>query len=520
MASLITDGGQPSSRTKKLYALFDWFDRFEHSADVGAWRAADIHLWPIVKFLAVAALLRHASEAGAFGSMLRGHGRELARHIERLIHRGGHDTAAAAAALAPRAPNKILFVGNTTTFKDCGGLKVQLNYDYLRIQLEGRGFATDSLLAGMGGDLLGSSSLLPHRPLNVTELYRKIGSTAVRWSRRYPEMRELAAFLGDLLGQSRPYWLLAYFDRQICQVVDVAAAWELAFRSARPAACHVYNYTNPLGWGLAVACRRLEIPCYEIQHGLQGRMHGAYHWAVSPVGGWTSVPRGRLVWSAAEAGFMDADARPYVVGPGSLQTMAMIMKAAGPTKATVLAAMRDRLLEAAAPLWQALGREERPRVLFLSQHAGDVDLLKQLARVPELALYFRFHPSQAGKKRPAADQAILDQALAESCSTLPLPVVMAGVDANLVHSSAAFLEGRYFGLSTVFMDDYARTIAESYGDRDVVLSSVKEAVKDVRALDLRPRASAPLDRLSAMFETLPDMGKLADMFVARPTEQG
>ena len=31
-------------------------------------------------------------------------------------------------------------------------------------------------------------------------------------------------------------------------------------------------------------------------------MHGAYHWAVTPADGWTSVPRGRLVWSAALSG--------------------------------------------------------------------------------------------------------------------------------------------------------------------------------------------------------------------------
>lgn len=500
---LDTDPAGLSAHTRGVLRLFDWFDAFETRHRTEEWRFEDLHLWPIAKYLSVTTLYRSDRDP-------RGLARTLAKfELYSTFRRWLAPLRRAVAAdVLPGTESEgtSVFLGNATTLREMGGLRVQLNYDYLRTALEARGQQTRSLIAGMSDTELGEApNLYPHASLGrAMESIRGNASVRAIFDDQ-PGIGELLEFLGDLVRIRRRRGLLAYLNVQASRVLEAAALWEARFRGSRPVAAYCYNYGGPFGWGLALACRRLAIPCYEIQHGVQGPFHGAYHWTRTPAEGWTCVPPGRLVWSSVEPRFVEAASVAHVTGPGSLQTIAMILNArTGP-----LEQLRVRMIGDAAPLWRELSARSRPRVLFCAQNPGDVDLLARLASDRTHDYFFRAHPRHL--LQPSADRSeLLSASMADACTRLPLPLVMAGVDAIVSHYSSTFIEGRYFGLPCVALSDYVRTLQHSYGRDDLVASSIDRCAADLSALELRPASASPEERLERMSTALPDLDRVVE----------
>jgi hypothetical protein len=498
-----------SEATASLLHLFDYLRRFEEKHATDAWLAGDVHVWPVIKHLCVSLVLRYASDPDGFDRTIAVADRQFAEGRRRARH---FDVEAAAGLLRGNATDgpEFLFVGNRTAFKDLAGLGIQLNYDYLRVALEAQGQRTRSLMTGISeDDIRARPTLLPHDSIEAAAEHLRQNFSTGRALDSLSPMYDLTESLANLLGSRTPERLLSHFDLYISRVEDAAAAWEVALGSKRAKSCLCYNYTNPICWGLSVAARRLGIPCFEIQHGMQGRMHGAYHWAKVPPGGWTTVPNGRLVWSAAELETMYPACIPHVIGPGSLQTLAMVMDPRAATWSAALAGARERLVAEAEPMWRELMPDGRPRVLFMSQRKTDIDILARLVADKQRRYYFRFHPSHDKGSASPEIAALLSAVKADSSTNLPLPMMMAGTDLILCHSSAGFIEGRYFGLPTVFLDDYACTIRDSYGAADLVQSSVERCADDIGGLALQSNPASPIDRVMSMINDLPDPRQLA-----------
>lgn len=491
-----------SQTTAALADLFTFLEAFEGWARPDRWKAADMDLWPIAKFLAVSHILKHTANPRALHRSLAINARRAAAESQDQALDPG--SGAELLRWEPTRGSASLFVGNYTTFKELGGLGIQLNYDYLRMALERVGHETHSLLSGVTDAELGSiPSLLPHASFHdAVEASRSSYRTYPLFDGQFG-VEELIRFLCRRLGIKAADYFRANFNLAASRALDAAAAWEARLRSAPPKACYLYAYANPLGWGLALACRRLGIPCYEIQHGVEGRMHGAYHWTRVPADGWTTVPRGRLVWTPAERGTMDRAFTTHLVGPGSLRTIAMIMDERGSAAEGPLAKARESLLRDAQQLWQAQAPDGRPRVLFLSQRTAGLEWLERLASDERYRCFFRFHPSQSELLAQAGENPLFASAQAEASTRLPLPLVMAGVDVLLSHSSAGFLEGRYFGLPSVFLSDYVRTLHQTYGSADLYESSPERCGDDLAAI--RPKDMPPMDSLAAMITSLPDI---------------
>jgi hypothetical protein len=158
--------------------------------------------------------------------------------------------------------------------------------------------------------------------------------------------------------------------------------------------------------------------------------------------------------------------------------------------------------------------------LFLSQRETDLGVLARLVSDSRCRYYFRFHPSQDQLAAGPDNSVLLSSTMAEACTRLPLPVVMAGADAILSHSSAGFLEARYFGLPSVFLSDYVRTLHPSYGSEDLIASSIEHCASDLSGLELASSSASPQDSLKAMIGRLPDIGGLAAALTVEGTGPG
>lgn len=492
--------------TTRLYTLFDYLNAFEGRSRTDEWLAGDIHLWPVTKHLCVSLVLKFANDPAGFDRAIAVSHRQFS---DRRKNGRRFDARTAAGLLSANGGDSapFLFVGNRTTFKELGGLAVQLNYDYLRTALEVLGHGSSSLLAGISNDQIAATpSLLAHESMANASEYLALNYSTERPLDLMSGAHDLAGFLTDLLGVRSPDRLLSHLNLYASRVADAAAAWEITLRSRQVRSSFCYNYTNPVGWGLAIASSRLGLQCHEIQHGIQGAMHGAYQWTKVPERGWTSVPRGRLVWSAVEGGLADDVSTVRMVGPSSLQTMAMLVRADGASR---LAQAKQRLLAQAEPVWRDMAPDGRRRVLFLSQGKADLDILRRLVSENEHRYFYRLHPSQDEFPANPDLAVLLSSVRAQASTRLPLPMIMAGADVILCHSSAGFIEGRYFGLPTVFLDDYAHTIQGSYGREDLIASSPENCRADLAGVTIGTGTAMPLDNLMATIETLPDIGEIA-----------
>jgi hypothetical protein len=505
--------GPLSEKTASLIRLFDRLHAFEAEWKTETWAQADLHTWPIVKYLSVYLVSqKYASGPDGLERFLSATEAGVARARQLRLE---FDAASAAALIPqPPAPKASVFVGNTVTLKPVGGVALQLNYDYLRVAMEAAGQPTHSLLYGMRDEeLRAQPSLLPHHSLEPVFHFFKANPTVKPLLNEQPGMRDLTAFLGALLGVDAPARLLSFFNFRLTRVFDWVRAWEIWLRAVRAAACSCFNYTSPPFWGLSLAARRIAIPCYEIQHGIQGRLHGAYHWTRVPPGGWSSVPNGRLIWSGAELDTVYPACLPEVTGPGSLQTVAMLMDPRLAAWSPAIASAREQLLGEAEQAWQALGDDRQPRVLFLSDRPTDVDMLGRLVAQDRHRYLFRFHPAHDSLPWPDDVRALLVRSMADHFTRLPLPFALAAADVTLSNASASFIEARYFGVPAVFMSDYARTLRSTYGGTDLIESSAEHCGRDIAALHLARNPAAPRDRLMATLDALPDVREIVTKLV-------
>lgn len=69
----------------------------------------------------------------------------------------------------------------------------------------------------------------------------------------------------------------------------------------QPKIVFLEEYYNAFSMGLSRACRNLDIPCVEYQHGLQNWPHLAYNFPVMPQDGWETVPEWFFMWGQTPA---------------------------------------------------------------------------------------------------------------------------------------------------------------------------------------------------------------------------
>ena len=135
----------------------------------------------------------------------------------------------------------------------------------------------------------------------------------------------------------------------------VALAFEAMYGEmldrVRPKAVFLVCYYHPPMNGLMLACHKRDVACVDVQHGKQGRYHGAYtHWSAAPEDGWAMLPSHFWCWGTPtrrdmERGRPAGCAAPQAV-VGGLSVARLLAEASG---------ARDRGHQTARP-----GKNRRP----------------------------------------------------------------------------------------------------------------------------------------------------------------
>lgn len=88
--------------------------------------------------------------------------------------------------------------------------------------------------------------------------------------------------------------------RSVLDVFAYAKLFEEIFTAMRPSMVLLEEYYNTVAQGLALACRRLGIPCIEYQHGIQDG-HIAYNFSYIPEQGFPTLPEWFFTWGEYDA---------------------------------------------------------------------------------------------------------------------------------------------------------------------------------------------------------------------------
>ncbi|HJP68760.1 MAG TPA: hypothetical protein VJ846_07645, partial [Sphingomicrobium sp.] len=220
----------------------------------------------------------------------------------------------------------------------------------------------------------------------------------------------------------------------------------------------VVSYYAGLGHAFALACRRQGILCIDLQHCPHGGICRGYQWQKIPPRGYSTVPGLFWTWSEAEAAdirsWSDSFGQPWhqVIVGGHTQIAAM---AEGES---------DRIWESAVAATGDPRKYEREILVTLQPIGGKRGLWDELSEEIHSSpdswrWWIRRHPASTGEQDREFSKLLASCRTAvisgESCQ-VPLPALLAHMDAQVSLASGAACEAAMFGVPAFFLDQEAR----------------------------------------------------------------
>lgn len=206
-------------------------------------------------------------------------------------------------------------------------------------------------------------------------------------------------------------------------------------RPMKPKVGLVVGYYTMEGMAFCACCRQLDIPCYDIQHGLAGELHRGYgRWQRLPPHGYNVLPTGFWCWSREDADAINAwnrqlETQHNVIVGGNLWAEYWRSERSSKVRASF-----DRGIE-------ALGERSTSeiRILYTMQ---DPDLPELLLRaIDESPSHFRWlirlHPNSIRHEDPITARFHNTRNVEVGLATrLPLYLLLAEVDVHVTQWSA------------------------------------------------------------------------------------
>lgn len=273
-------------------------------------------------------------------------------------------------------------------------------------------------------------------------------------------------------------------DLRARTVAAQAAEFERVLDRVQPSVAFIVTYYAGLGHAFALACRRRRIFCVDLQHCPHDGVHRAYRWSTLPPHGYSTLPSAFWTWSKSDAARIDA-------WTGKLSKPWHCAIAGGHTQ---IASLDRQELER---LWgnavEGDRRYEREILVALQPIGGKSEKWKSLAdqiakSPPDWRWWIRRHPaSTADQDKECAPLPFMDRPNVTSgnAAQIPLPALLAHMDALVSLASGAAGEAEIFGVPAFFLDLEASDTFPELIDRGKATITLPESLLD--ALRRLPR---------------------------------
>lgn len=440
-------------------------ETFEQNAPVTRWRYRGLHVWPIVKYALVKQLIRAMQSGYQPCTHLDIYPKVVQKKRRSKITEKAYWRRMKKRAYWQREElffanpqnalpdftreGGALILGSASGLQMQGGHWLSQHHHALRLALAEEGLPSMALYSGVrSADQVSGTELGPDAALD--DFVKHIGHSAPIaevtrsfFEKHWPAHGSVLATTGHA-----PASFFAFCDTVIARTYAALRHLAPVLRRYKPKAVFASNYANFYGWALAHLCRKHAIPFVDIQHGLQGRYNGAYHWSVTPWRDWSVLPSVQLSWTHSDAElFKGAHKRrkAAVIGPTWFQFERYLDGSSG--------ADVSRLLDLKDPA--------RPLVLFAAQTPEDILMADELRRAG-LNILYRAHPTarSAGLKLVSTAQA--DALHCDLASDIPLPLLLKHVNGVITGYSATILEASLRGVPSLASGAYAQLLPEDY----------------------------------------------------------
>ncbi|MEL7282654.1 MAG: hypothetical protein AAGK79_20040 [Pseudomonadota bacterium] len=422
-----------NSQTKPFLEAMACLTEFETSGSATEWTHDGFHVWPIVKYVLVkqliAAMNRGYAPTDAFATY-RGFAerrRPLTGLKGRLRLLKEYHRARALLPVQDLRKNPIWFFGSASGLSQLGDVTVSQHHHAFRAAFWTKGTSSVGLYSAT--EKADFSKPLDYGPDHSIDAFIQYTIKKARTNSIVgPYLEMHFARLDDVVkitGHPKES-LFAFIDLMIGRTAHVIRSLAPVLRTARPKAVLMGNYASFYGWGLVYLCRRFGIPFVDIQHGLQGRYGGAYHFSRTPKGDWSVFPPRQLCWTQSDA--------LAFRGPSPHRKAAV----SGPTWsrfAEFLPADQTEVLELPYELRTGSG----PLVLFAGQKPDDIYFAEKL-RQRGLRILYRSHPTQKDLCPDNLEGSCAAALHTEFASKATLPALLNSVDGLVTGYSAVILE--------------------------------------------------------------------------------
>ena len=437
-------------------------EAFERTRKPFRMRRCGLHLWPMVKYLLVKQTILAMGSGFAISDRYATYSRMLSmndvagkswcdrRQIWRQTRRV--NLSELLPDLADRAPSEqpapVLLFGKASGFQDSSQGRVNVHHHALRTELAARGHTTLAFYAGGASAEDLAPTALHGGDVDLDPLIRSVARNspmeayAERFLRLvFPDLEFIVQRTGHQVAD-----LCAYADVLAGRMaLSLGAMSELVHRLA-PRAVFLSNYASFYGWPMAYVCRKIGIPCIDIQHGIEGRYNGAYHWAAAPVLDWNIVPSHHLTWTQTDADLFTEQHRRRRAAVMSSHTLQF-----------------DRLTRRSRSIPLQFSGLRPPVLLFAGQSTNDI-LTARALQQDGLSVIFRSHPTRRAETHDLVDAADLENLHCTLADETPLTQLLETCDGLITGYSATILEAVELGKPVYALAAFARLLAEDYDD--------------------------------------------------------
>jgi hypothetical protein len=280
-------------------------------------------------------------------------------------------------------------------------------------------------------------------------------------------------------------------------IAGMARVFERALKRSGARVGGVVTWYHLEGMAFCMACHRVGIPVFDLQHGTQGH-HGAYaRWTRVPANGYALMPSHFWVWREEEraeinrwAASVFGEDRAFVGGN-------LWLSATGRPSSKL--AEYDRELRAEC------GARPNRKVVLVSLQDGRFAPSDEFARAlatapPECEFWLRLHPSMQRTReqvRGLFRVALRDRFELDRATDWPLPVLLRYSDAHVTLCSSVVIEAALVGVPSIVMDpvgvelfdaEVRAGLAKAACEPGNLASVLTEVIRGGRRLD---RVTAP-----------------------------
>lgn len=441
-------------------------NELEEKFQVHTWKAAGFHFWPAIRIPAVFSLqyiqYKNASDidnSGLVASRIRRLSEIVFRSFtEYDLFRSCHNS-------------QIVCLSDGVSFQELNGLFWDKFIDPLKEKLVDKGISCVCLNPS-GRDYVPGRS----RFINISHKisWAAICSSLIKRCIRKELKKNL--LLGDFYKELEKRSLEKYFldFDGLCKMIShIRTAADFFKDLLKKASLGIQvSYYQQTGYAFNLACKELEIPCVDIQHGITGSEHPAYgSWCGVPSHGYEILPS--IFWS-----WEDNDVQTIVKWAGQDSPYHKAFAAGHPLNSLLLSEKEGVFSGYFENVCRLAGRGHNRNVLislqpvFINEDVLESFLQAIKASPEDTQWWIRPHPCNTEEEIARAKKSLSAghdrRIIFEEATANPLISVLAYMDFHITHCSSVILEALNLGVPSAVIDPFGYEIFRDVIDNRMV----------------------------------------------------